>query len=59
MNVGIEMMISSHSPSLPDVAHVMKRFPFLHKQPSKSYIHDSGVNIFSIREIRFHQYNVI
>jgi len=59
MNVGIEMMISSHSPSLPDAAQVMKTFPCLHKQPSKSYIHDSGGNIFSIQEIRFHQYNVI
>jgi len=25
MNVGIEMVISSHSPSLPGAAHVMKR----------------------------------
>jgi hypothetical protein len=50
------MVISSHSPSSPDAGHVM---PFLHKQISKSYIHDSGINIFSIREIRFHQYNVI
>ena len=52
-------MISSHSPSLPDAAHVMKRSHFSTNNQARVIPTTADVNIFSIREIRFHQYNVI
>jgi len=49
MNVGIEMMISSHSPSLPDAAHVMKRFPFLHRNQASVISTTAGKHFFNSR----------